>query len=356
MRILFCEARFKKIFWAIITIFLVSSISLIIFEYKTNLSQILTENQEFSKLTIDSIEFPKDEGVHQDMVQEWWYFKAHLKDRFNPQTTFGTTVIFFKNGMSYLVVVDVKNQKKYSSVVKNSFDVLSQNKLSLKNGENYWIETDLFEYRLRYYYQGIGLDFILKSLKNPMIVSSEPKSLRGLYLVQPRIDVQGELNLEDKKYEVNGWGWIDHQAFTVSVPELILGWKWWAVQLNNNTELMFDDILFAKEKRSDLKQHPLLIFDKDSSGFDIEKIDRDQYILKELDYWEDPRTNTRYPISWSLEIPVKNISLEINSVLKDQIIEGTSIYEGTCRVDGIYEGLEVEGWAQFENVYKNIQI
>ncbi len=286
------------------------------------------------------------------MLMEWWYFEAHLKDRIDPQNTFGAALIFFKDGGSFLIIADIKNQKKYSTIARNPFEILSSDRLALKSGDNYYMETDLFKYKLSYHYKNFGLDFFLKALKNPMILSNGSKSSWGsiYYRVQPRVDVSGELTLEDKKYDVNGSGWMEHAYSATLISEAICGWRWWAVHLDNNVEIMFNELAFVDEQESDLKQDPLFIFDKNSSGFNFEKISRDQYILKESNYWKDPQTNITYPISWSLEVPARNVNLEINSVLKDQVIEGTSTYEGVCRATGIYGGEAIEGWVQFDAV------
>jgi len=335
----FLKIFFRIIPWILIIIFLAIGIG---FKYKG-----IWKTFELS----EDIKFPEDEGAHQWTDSEWWYFKTHLSDKLNPENIFGATMVFFKPGLLYLIVADIKNQKKYSAVSRKPFEILSSDKLSLKIGNNYWTETDLFKYKINYEDEDIGLNFILEAIKKPMIVSDDPKSLIGIYLIQPRINVSGDLSLEGKKYEVDGLGWIDHQISPGLNSESILEWKWWAVQLNNDIDLTFSDILFAKEGEAGFEQYPLVVFNKNSSGFNFEKVPREKYTLEELNYWENPLSGIRYPISWLLEIPAKNITLEINSVLKDQVINGISVYEGACRVNGIYGNVKVGGWAQFENVF-----
>ena len=122
-----------------------------------------------------------------------------------------------------------------------------------------------------------------------------------------------------------------------------LEWKWLIVQLDNNTELLFRHVLYNDFTFSDL-----FIFDENASGTNIERLVRGQYYLKTLDDWTDPATSQTYPIAWLLEIPPKNISLKINSLMENQTLSPI-LYEGTCQVDGFYNDISIGGRAQFEN-------
>ena len=305
---------------------------------------------------INGLEFPKEEGYHEDAVVEWWYFAAHLQDVKDPNKLFGATVIFSKDSnhlVSYLIVADIANQKKYTGSDFNSFPVLSTEKLSIKSGENYWITTSPFEYELYYSHQDVVLDLNLKSLKKPMIIEddiflgeivtrSESGGVLGAYWNQTRIDVWGSLTAENKTYNIIGEGWTYRRTFYQSLPLADLGWRWWIVQLDNNTELLFRDISHKESTLSDL-----FIFDEEAFGTNVERLEQDQYSLKTLKSWTDPRTGQTFPVAWLLEIPGKDVSLEITSLMDDQLLNKT-MYEGTCRVEGFYGDVEVRGRAQFE--------
>jgi len=311
--------------------------------------KIQETNEISAKRIINGLEFPKEEGYHKDALVEWWYFSSQLQDSQNPKNLFGATVVFVKNKNnfdSHLIVVDISEQKRYSGRTRTPQNTVSCSKLLLKSGENYWIETELFNYKLHYNYQNVELDLILESLKNPVIIEDkillkellEEQDVWGLHLNQTRIKARGNLALENKKYDVIGTGWIYHRTFPRSFPEEIFGWKWWTVQLDNNVELMSRYAFCSQSVFSDL-----FIFEENSSGLNMERLDKTQYSLKELSYWEDFIT----PRFWLLEIPAKNVNLKISSLMQDQSLSEV-MYEGICEVEGVYQGLEVRGQAHFE--------
>ena len=296
------------------------------------------------KINQADLEFPRDEGAHQDAAFENWDLKAHLKDKNNPENLFSTTIIFFKDGSLLSIIIDEKNQKKYSKKTQGIYDFLSSEKLFLKIGENYWQETELFKYKLYYKDENVILDFNLQSLKPPAVIKNDSE---GLYFVQPRVKIQGSLILEEKEYSVEGFGWIEHQTFTAPGFGGILGWKLGEIQFDNDQALMFYKV-YIKNELSIVEIGELFVFFEDFS----KKINKEKYGLEEFDFWKDPETNYQFPQKLYLTAPEENISLEIKSVMEDQIVAGTDYYEGSYQVSGVLNGKEVTGKAIFEEVIR----
>ena len=306
-----------------------------------------------------TLEFPKDEGAHEKTSSEWWYFKANLIDSQNPENIFGLTLLQFKGGNGTVFLVDVKNNKKYTQYTNEIFKYDSS-KLGIVGEKSHWTENEQFNYEINYETDGIKTYLKLISEKNPVIISENPRNFSGIYYSQTQIDVSGKVIIEGQEYNVAGTGWIDHQFFLKDAPPILVnmsssfvsGWKWWAVQLNNNTQIMISDIYFEKYGISkDVSS--VRIFSKDSSATNFKKLFENEYELKTINYWKDEKSGKEYPTSWILKIPKENTFLEIKSMVNDQVFEGSSVYEGICNVSGTYRGEKVTGWSQFENVIKS---
>ncbi len=295
------------------------------------------------KIIINGWEFPKEEGEHQNLQNEWWYFAGHLEEEGKPENKFGVTLIFPKNPSHVVVnLVDGIQQKKFSSLIRiDQYDLLSEAKLAIKKNENYWLEEELFKYRIHFQFDNNEINLSLESLKPPLL---RYNIANAFYYQQTRIKVIGQLSISGKEYNVNGWGWIDHQGFNqfplISLP----GWQWYAIQLDNNTEIVstsFDPQLGILKK-------PALFLYKDTQP---ELIESDSYSIDDIDYWVDPETSYKYPIRFRLKIPAKNINLEITVIANNQVIRETQgLYEGSCQVTGLFDGRTVTGRAQLEVV------
>lgn len=127
----------KKIILAVFVISII--IAGFIFGYRKN-------EKNPQKIIINGWEFPKEEGEHSNLKSEWWYFAGHLEEEGNPENKFGITLIFHKNPPHVKVnLVDGTQQKNFSSVINiSNYDILSKEGLTIKKGENYWIEENLF--------------------------------------------------------------------------------------------------------------------------------------------------------------------------------------------------------------------
>ena len=290
----------------------------------------------------NAIYFPQDEGEHQNLQTEWWYLAAHLEDERDSANKFGATLIFGKNPPQIKFnLIDGVNQKNFSSVINlDGYDLLGKDKLAIKKDDIYWLESGVFKYQIHYKSENIEINLDLASLKNPFLFSNNSEAF---YYEQTNVKVSGSLFLSDKHYEIKGVGWIDHQGFKAALPWK--SWRWYALQLDNNVEMAFVTD-FTSQIGNFSKKNNLSIF-KETALREI--VDSQKYSIKDLEYWQDPKTKVQSPIKWQLEIPERNINLTATSIIPNQVIEGANgFYEGTCQVEGIFEGHSVMGRAQFE--------
>lgn len=299
-------------------------------------------------ITVNGWQFPNEEGEHQNLQTEWWYFASHLENKNKPEDKFGFTIAFFKN--SARIMMNLTNgvlQENFSSIIKiDYYDIFPKENLAVKKGENFWLEEDLFKYKIHFELDDKEIDLNLNSIKNPFIRYITPNTF---YYQQTRVETSGFISFSGEKYEVKGLGWIDHQGFKdFAVPPI---WRWYAIQLDNNTEMAFTIYLYPESNINKFQKTSLFLFEDDQ----MEEVENNDYSIEVIDYWTNSDTGYRYPIKSRLKIPQKNANLEITAIIKDQTIKGSdkaysSIYLGSCRVEGIFEGQLVFGTAQLDIV------
>ncbi len=66
------------------------------------------------------------------------------------------------------------------------------------------------------------------------------------YISFTRLAANGELTYNNRQYSLAGLAWMDHEFFTQLLDNTQAGWDWFAIQLNNNEELM----LYRLRKKS----------------------------------------------------------------------------------------------------------
>jgi len=305
------------------------------------------------KTIIDGWEFPREEGKHSNFKFEGWYFAGHLEEEGNPENKFGVTLAFDKDQLTNQLIrvnlVDGVQKKNFSSKIEiDQYDLLSEKKLAIKKDENYWLEEELFKYKIHFQFDNNEIDLSLDSLKPPLL---RYNITDAFYYQQTRVKTVGKLSFSGKEYKVKGWGWIDHLGLNqVTFTFLPAGWRWYAIQLDNNTEIVsthFDPRLGMRI----LKKPALFLYNKDAQ---LEIIEGNRYSIDDIDYWVDPETNHEYPVRSRLEIPDKNINLEITAITKNQVIreiQKTFLYEGSCLVTGLFDGQNITGRAQLEVIH-----
>ena len=133
---------------------------------------------------------------------------------------------------------------------------------------------------------------------------------------------------------------MDHEWFTEQLAPDQVGWDWFSVQLDNNTELMLFEL-----RRKDGSIDPY------SSGTFVDArgvarhLRREDFSLEPLSYWQ------KYPVEWRLRVPSLHLDITCHPVLRDQQLrnywEGAVDYSGSQTGVGYLEMTGYEGPVQF---------
>lgn len=319
------------------------------------------------------IRFPQDEAPHRDLT-EWWYYTGHI----NAETPGGKTyhygfeLVFFQALRSDLPPIyaahfaisditrgefhfDQRRQIEPGAVIPNGASTSGFNiqigdwSIRGVNGLDQ-LSANMASYTLR-------VD--LHGLKPPALHNGDGIITFGLdgfsyYYSRTRMSLAGTLVDHNQPLQVTGEAWMDHQWGNFLAVGAV-GWDWFSIQLNNDTEMMLYLIRAATGKAVstyigyiDPSSEELLIFPTALK-------------VTVLDHWRSAVTRTNYPSGWRLEInaPQLQALLTLIPELKDQELvvyqsTGNSYWEGAVSIQGQSAGhavfgegyVELTGYAQ----------
>jgi len=330
------------------------------------------ENEDFSKAVEKrKFVFPDDHGPHPDFRTEWWYFTGNLVS--DDGKEFGYQFTIFRSALSketsernsewnsnqiymaHFAVTDIDGNKFY-------FDERFSregNNLAGAQASPFivWVEDwqiiqvqnevlfDLPIINVMAKTENFEIDFILESVKPFVLQGDEGLSQKGkqpgnasYYYSYTRLKTEGKIILEGKEFSVNGFSWMDREWSTSALSEDQAGWDWFALQLDDNTEIMYYQMR-KNDGTPDIFSKGVYV-NKDGTSQLLKKED---VILNVNDYWESP-TGEKYPSGWRLRIPAKEIDINITPAIKNQLMDvAVRYWEGSVKIDGTKSGSRILG-------------
>ncbi len=327
------------------------------------------------KKRIQLVQFPQDHGPH-SAITEWWYFNGHVKDRAGKRYGFMDCLfrvnvekvnIPFLNKVpfkklvptwpyvyfAHSIVSDIASGKSYKSVQnislishdsfpRDRFFVNYIDPMIFRGYVNNEIaETEPF----RFHVKGDLLDLDFLSRKAPLLEGGGGYlALNGkgtYYYSLTDLATKGSLSMDGKRIEVEGRGWMDHQW--ADVPYSADTWTWFCLQLDDGTDIMcveYDD-----------HDRKILIADV-MNRYGVSTHGHRVMFTPGKQVWKSAKTKAEYPMTWTIDIPEKRISLNVRALLKDQeMIYGTINYwECPIEVEGMVKRKKVKGVGYMELV------
>jgi predicted secreted hydrolase len=157
------------------------------------------------------------------------------------------------------------------------------------------------------------------------------------------MQAKGGLYWQGRSYEVKGLAWMDHEFGSNQLRDYQVGWDWFSVQLDSQTELMLY-IIRHGDGRADPSSSGTLVYPNGS----FEHIPLASFKVETLGSWRSKKSGTIYPSGWRLKVPYKELELNLTPTVKDQELTTkkstlVNYWEGSVRVKGNFKGREVEG-------------
>lgn len=318
--------------------------------------------------------FPRDHGNHPGFKTEWWYFTGNLKT--SDGREFGYQLTFFRQGIqppdapaaaSRFVTRDFKFAHFTVSEVTGRkfhfFQKLSRGafgEAGFDEGSRLaWIDEWSCEtngphsFRLSAKSEGIELELDLNSEKSPVIhgengvsQKAEGEGRASHYYSVARLKSEGSLRIAGQDHKVTGTSWFDHEWATNQLAPHQIGWDWFSIQLDDNSELMLFQLRTNSGARDEHSSGTFV----DSKGSVIAIVESDFRLTPTGRKWKSPKTGAEYPTSWRVEIPKLALSLEVRAALDDQelYLKPISYWEGAIRAEGTKANSPIRGSGYLE--------
>ncbi len=326
-------------------------------------------------------EFPRDYFNHPEYQTEWWYYTGNLRaadgHRFGFELTFFREAIHLTTEqiaesdatwrpdqiyVAHLALSDIDGQQFFHTERLNragpglAGSSLAQQRYWNGNWQVRWTSLKTDEQQLRAVSNRFTLELNLKREK-PVVIHgkdgiSQKGPLRGQashYISFTRLHVAGQLlGWNGRSYKLDGLAWMDHEFFTQVNDNNLAGWDWFAIQLDDNEELM----LYRLRTKSGEK-------DPFSSGTYVDAqgqahfLSAADFLLSPGDTWRSAASGAQYPIAWKISIPCLQLELSEKTLLKNQeLIAKDSVtptyWEGAVMYDGRIHAKPVTGVGYLE--------
>lgn len=317
------------------------------------------------------LQFPADHGAHPGYRTEWWYYTGNLSAQTGE--TFGFQLTFFRSRLSPLGTDKSLPEKPspwrtqqlflahaaVTDIAGNSFyqaEKISRSASQLAGVvedpygttvflHNWSTRIEQDQHLLVAVADPFSFRLTLKPKKPPAAHGDSGYSRKGrlaesasCYYSLTRLVVGGELLLNGRHFDVTGLAWMDHEFSSAPLESDLVGWDWFSLQMNDETELM---IYLLRQKDG--------AYSAASSGTWMQTdgktlhLTRAMFSVAVLDKWESPVSNTIYPAKWRLQIPCLEIDLIIQPNVANQEMrttESTQViyWEGSVAARGVREG------------------
>jgi predicted secreted hydrolase len=205
---------------------------------------------------------------------------------------------------------------------------------------------ELFPLTLRGREGEVGLSLTLDPVKPMVLQGDSGLSRKGpepgnasFYYSFTRMEAAGELFLGPDTMSVQGLAWMDREWSTSVLSPGQVGWDWFALQLDDGSDLMYYQLRLEDGSPEPLSNGVLVEWEGDVLSLDPSAVK-----LQVLDGWDSPLDGVRYPARWLLSVPGEELTLTISPLLPNQELDLTFRYwEGAVVVSGRRGEREIEG-------------
>ncbi len=318
--------------------------------------------------------FPQDHGPHLDYQTEWWYYTGNLQSQ-NGQY-FGYQLTFFRRGIvppalatqsgsvwrteqvyfAHLALSDVDRKLFYNQ------ERFSRGAAGLAGADgdpvySVWLEdwnvnqVDDNTYRLQASTEDFKIALTLVDKKGPVLQGERGYSPKGpepgnasAYISQTRLASTGTIEFGNVSIQVEGWSWMDHEFSTSALGSGQVGWDWFSIQLDDNSELMLFNL-----RREDGALDPYSAGTYIAADGTIRQLKSGDFEILPTSEWRSPHSGAIYPAGWQIRIKSLDLILTVTPLLDDQELNLSFVYwEGAVKIAGQQNGIRVDGYGFVE--------
>jgi len=332
--------------------------------------QVATEGYQYA--------FPRDHGAHEEFRTEWWYYTGRLTA--TDGRPFGYQLTFFRRGIPREQLKTLPSQWAVTQLYLAHFAVSDLRKGRFHYAEkisraglgkagaardrlHVWIDRWSAEspstapgtQTLHAADGDLALQLTVSPGKPLVVHGTDGISRKGSaagqashYYSFARLATTGKLTIGKESFDVTGTSWMDHEFGSADLGKDLVGWDWFSLQLDDQTELML-----YRLRRTDGSADPVssgTFIDRDGRGHHLSIGD---LILEPISYWTSPTSQARYPQRWRLTVPSQQLSLELIPLMAEQELSTTrstqvTYWEGAIETAGTAQGQPIHGQGYME--------
>lgn len=332
-------------------------------------SAVVADSAGFARVTgPQRLTFPADYGPHPDYQTEWWYYTGNLNDADGRH--FGYQFTVFRRAtlpadqrtdrasdwtadqiyMGHFALTDVAGQDY------QAFEHFARGGAGLAGAQadpyRVWLEDWQVQEvapgvtRLQAAAGDVALDLTLTDLKGPVLHGDRGYSQKGpdpgnasTYISLTRLASEGTVKIGGRSVPVEGLSWQDHEYSTSALAANQIGWDWFALQLDDGSELKVFHIRQADGSVDPFSAGTLVAPD----GV-VTPLTQDDFTIDVHATWRSPHSGAEYPARWTVTVPSQELQLEIEPYLADQELNVSySYWEGAVKISGERNGTPVSG-------------
>lgn len=322
--------------------------------------------------------FPRDHGSHPIYRTEWWYYTGHLHSKSG--RSFGFELTFFRRGippdeiktlpskwsvkdlyLAHFAVTDITGKRFHFS------EKLSREGLGKAGADEsrllVWIDDWRAEastepsasHTLVARDETHTLALTLQPTKPLVTHGAAGISRKGKdvgqashYYSFTRLATSGKLTIDGESFEVTGTSWMDHEFGSAELGTDQVGWDWFSIQFEDDTELMLYRMR-RKDGASDLASSGTAV----SPDGDARHLEVTDFQIESSGTWTSAESKATYPAKWRLTIPLLGLILDVTPLLADQELRTSrstrvSYWEGAVAVTGTKQGRPIKGQGYVE--------
>lgn len=289
------------------------------------------------------VSLPADDAPHESYT-EWWYYNGHLETQAGRRYSFHYVVFLIdsllKHAVAHVSFFDHQTGDHYTDearttgrvgrAVKEGFFFQLNDWLMAGSGGNDALKVKAKEF---------SFDFKLSAVHPPVLQGGTGlldfmEAGSSFYYSRPRMKIAGSIALDGKTQAVTGQAWFDHQWGDFRTT--VLGWDWFALQLDNGADVMLYQLRDAQGK-------PVLYSGTYSHEQSAELLTEAEFSTVPLSSWTSRSTGIRYPVEWRVQIPAKGVDVTLKPIVKDSEFDARlttyNVYwEGPVNVQGSHPG------------------
>jgi predicted secreted hydrolase len=324
-------------------------------------------------------EFPRDHGPHPDFRTEWWYYTGNLTAEDGRH--FGFQLTFFRQALAppdggaaaarasawatrqlyvaHFALTDTAGGR-FHAVARASRGALglagaaaSPFRVWLEDWSAASAGDGALPVRLRAAEGDRAIDLVLESAKPVVLQGDRGRSRKGpdpgdasYYYSLTRMPARGTVTVGGRPVAVTGAAWMDREWSTSALGPALVGWDWFALQLDDGRELM---LYRLRRRDGGVDPHSAgTLVDARGAARALGAADVRVEVRAE---WTSPRSAVRYPSAWRLRDAAGTFDLDVRPRLADQeLLVGTRYWEGAVVVTGTAAGRSITGQGYAELV------